>query len=157
MFRMGRRLITCPETKEAAAVKVKPLGELRLSACSRWPERAGCGQECLAQIASSPHGCLVQSIVTAWYAGKSCASCGRAIGKIAWHEAPPALRAPDGTSFEWKDVAPQDLPRLFRTHQPLCWQCNNAAELARIDPALPIRRTHLAPPAASLPVSRGVY
>ena len=157
MFRFGLRVITCPETNEGAAVKVKAFGDLRLSACSCWPERAGCGQECIAQIEASPEGCLLRSIVTAWYAGKSCASCGRTIGETAWHEAPPALRAPDGTSFEWKDVAPQDLPRLFHTHQPLCWQCNNVAELERVDPSLLIRRPHLAPAPAPLLISKGVY
>src|SRR6185503_11646556 len=106
-------LITCPQTKESAAVRLKLLGEPRLSDCSRWPEYAGCGQECLAQIAASPQRCRLQSIVTAWYAQKSCASCGRPIGTIAWHEAPPALLAPDGRTFEWKDAAPQDLPRLL--------------------------------------------
>src|SRR6185369_9641499 len=112
---------------------------------------------CLSQIAASPHGCRLQTIVTAWYAGKSCASCGRPIGTIAWHEAPPALRAPDGRSFEWKDAAPQDLPRLFSTHQPLCWHCNNAAELERIDPKLPVRRVRPAAAAMRLLVSSGVY
>ncbi|HEY3204662.1 MAG TPA: hypothetical protein VGL03_13510 [Thermoanaerobaculia bacterium] len=56
----GTRVITCPETGCPAAVKVdmghaartSVVGEteLRLESCSRWPERAGCGQECLAQI-----------------------------------------------------------------------------------------------------------
>jgi hypothetical protein len=148
----GTRLVICPETNDGAAVSLDALfaasrGALRLSACSRWPERAGCDQQCLTQIADAPDGCLLHSIVTSWYAGKSCVSCGRAIGKIVWHEAPPALRAPDGTTFEWKDAMPQDLPRLFRTHQPLCWYCNNVAELTRTHPELVFqRRRPTAPP-----------
>jgi hypothetical protein len=152
------RVVTCPETNDEAAVSLDALfaasrGVLRLSACSRWPERAGCNQACLAQITSSPDGCLLDSIVTSWYMGKSCVSCGRPIGKIVWHEGPPALRAPDGTTFEWKDAMPQDVPRLFRTHQPLCWYCNNVAELARMHPELAFQRRR--PTAPSPPALRG--
>ena len=58
----GTRVITCPETGCPAAVEVdrkhaaattflrERQTELRLASCSRWPEREGCGQECLAQI-----------------------------------------------------------------------------------------------------------
>lgn len=141
----GRRVITCPETNDGAAVSVDAVhaafsGELRLSNCTRWPERAGCQQLCLSQIAESPESCLVRSIVTAWYAGKSCVSCGRPIETISWHEAPPAILKRDGTSCEWKDVPVQDLPRLFKSSYPLCWYCNNIKELERIDPKLITRR-----------------
>jgi hypothetical protein len=115
-------------------------GELRLSDCTRWPERAGCDQACLSQIATSPDGCLVSSLVTAWYAGKLCVSCSRPIGAIAWHEAPPAVLRADGRSCEWKDIPVQDLPRVFRSGQPLCWYCNNIKELERDHPDLVTRR-----------------
>lgn len=56
----SRRVVTCPETGELAGVDVDavrvarsawlgPL-DLRLRNCARWPERAGCGQECLSQL-----------------------------------------------------------------------------------------------------------
>lgn len=55
-----RRVVTCPETGEAVEVEVDavrvarsawmgPLS-LRLRNCARWPERAGCGQECTSQL-----------------------------------------------------------------------------------------------------------
>lgn len=55
-----RRVVTCPETGHATGVHVDaaraarsawmgPL-DLRLKSCTRWPERAGCGQECLSQL-----------------------------------------------------------------------------------------------------------
>jgi hypothetical protein len=60
----GARLVTCPETKEAAVVEVAAramgmqaiLGEpyLRVGECSRWPMRGGCGQDCLRQIEARP-------------------------------------------------------------------------------------------------------
>jgi hypothetical protein len=61
-YRMYRTrcAVTCPETGRPAEVDVDaarvarsawlgPL-DLRLTACTRWPERAGCGQECLGQL-----------------------------------------------------------------------------------------------------------
>jgi hypothetical protein len=60
----GSRLVTCPETHQAAMVEVDAesmgmqaiLGKpcLRLSECSRWPMREDCGQDCLRQIEARP-------------------------------------------------------------------------------------------------------
>jgi hypothetical protein len=60
----GIRLVTCPETHKAAVVRVaaSSMGmqaildepRLRLSECSRWPMREGCGQDCLTQIEARP-------------------------------------------------------------------------------------------------------
>jgi hypothetical protein len=55
-----RRVVGCPETGGATGVHVDaarvarsawmgPL-DLRLTDCTRWPERSGCGQECLSQL-----------------------------------------------------------------------------------------------------------
>src|SRR4051812_21294683 len=77
----GSRAIVCPENLRPAGVKVDAghaaltalagMEKLRLSACNRWPERAGCGQECLSQIEASPEGCLVRKLLEKWYEGKS--------------------------------------------------------------------------------------
>ncbi len=165
----GVRVITCPENHESAAVKVDAFraaewaaiaGEapLRLSKCSRWPEMAGCGQECLAQIESSPEACALQSIVTAWYDGKRCVSCQKEIGAIVWHERPPALRAPDGTSREWKEIAPETLPRVFTTHQPVCWPCHVRDTFVHEHGELVVQRTRIAEPHPVLrPSPNAVY
>jgi len=60
----GTRLVTCPETHEAAVVELAArlmamqaiLDDpcLMLSECSRWPIRQGCGQNCLRQIEARP-------------------------------------------------------------------------------------------------------
>ncbi len=60
----GTRLVTCPKTHQAAVVEVAArsmgmqaiLGEpcLRLTECSRWPARRGCGQDCLREIEAHP-------------------------------------------------------------------------------------------------------
>jgi len=139
------RIVTCPETREAAAVT----GKRRLTSCSRWPERAGCDQPCLSQIATAADGCLLRSLVTRWYEGKVCIECKRPIGPISWLEAPPALQLLDGTSHEWKDFLREDLPNLFAISEPLCWYCNNIDELRRVRPDLVVRR-----PLPSEPPSR---
>jgi hypothetical protein len=63
----GLRLISCPETAEEAIVKIRATramastlvgrNDVRLRSCSRWPEKKGCDQSCVAQIAASPNGC----------------------------------------------------------------------------------------------------
>ena len=60
----GARLVACPETHSPALVHVDARSTgmqaiwdkrcLRLSECSRWPGRVGCGQECLSQIEARP-------------------------------------------------------------------------------------------------------
>jgi uncharacterized protein DUF1761 len=60
----GSRLVTCPETKDTAVVEldarhaaVTGMGgheDLRLKSCTRWPERAGCDEDCLPQALRDP-------------------------------------------------------------------------------------------------------
>jgi len=130
----GVRLITCPENARPAAVAVNAFraahwravsGEpvVNLKSCSRWPEMSGCDEACLSQIEAAPQSCLVQAIVADWYSGKSCAFCHRPIGRVVWHERPPAIRETDGTIREWTSERVEDLPDLFRTCDPVCWAC----------------------------------
>jgi hypothetical protein len=76
----GLREISCPETMEAALVKIHVAhaitsrlsggNELRLKSCTRWPGRQGCDQACLSQIAASPGGCRVRALPTRLPAGR---------------------------------------------------------------------------------------
>jgi hypothetical protein len=146
----GTRLITCPETGCAAAVEVdkkhaastSALGEteLRLSSCSRWPEREGCGQECLSQIEASPEGCLVRNMLIEWYRGADCAFCRKEIPEIHWSDHKPALRTPEGRTIEWSDVRPEDLPRVLATHERVCWNCHIAQSFRAQFPGLAVER-----------------
>jgi len=110
----GKRLVTCPETHQAAAVHVDAgkaattalIGkhEVRLDQCSRWPERRNCGQDCLSQVNADPAHCLVWNIVAEWYKGKSCAYCQKPFTEMHWHDRHPALLSPErvassGTTF----------------------------------------------------------
>ena len=147
----GKRLVTCPETKEAAAVDVdaKAAGwksatfgaELRLTDCSRWPERAGCGQECLRQIASQPEECLVRRIVAKWYEGKTCVYCHKPVDKVEeWVGHTPALLAPDKKTVYWDHIKAENLPEVFKTYLPVCWSCHIAETFRREHPNLVIDR-----------------
>jgi hypothetical protein len=56
----GKKTVTCPETGRSAIVEVDAarvarsawggVPNVRLKDCSRWPERATCGQDCLVQV-----------------------------------------------------------------------------------------------------------
>jgi hypothetical protein len=144
----GKRLVTCPETLRPTAVEVDAphaamsaaLGhpDLRLSSCSRWPERQGCGQDCLRQIEEAPGGCLVRNLLARWYEGKRCAFCTHRFGPIqAWgHQL--GLVSPGGRTMEWGEVRVEDLPEVLRTHRPVCWNCHVAESFRREHPELVI-------------------
>lgn len=164
----GVRVITCPENLQPAAVKVAALDaakwyalsgekDVHLQNCSRWPEMAGCDEACLSQIESSPVGCRVHTIVTSWYAGKSCHYCAKPIGEIVWHERPPAVRLAGGTTREWKEIAPEQLPSVFATAEPVCWACHIVEGFRHEHPELVIERIHESTPKHVLEPTEAVY
>jgi hypothetical protein len=142
----GKRLVTCPETKKPASVEVAAteaavgafLSEptLRLNECSRWPERQDCGQDCLQQIEADPENCLVWNIVSKWYEGKDCVFCHKPIGVLHYLDHAPALLGPDFKTTEWKRIHPEQLPEVFATHQPVCWNCHITETFRRLHPEL---------------------
>ena len=146
----GKRIVSCPENHLAAAVKVSAAKaafesaiadpRLELSVCSRWPEREGCGQECLAQIAETPKACLVSTIVNRWYEGKECVFCHTPFHEIHWHDHPAALLDEENRTIEWKDIPAENLQQTFRTHLPVCWNCHVAQTMRRIHPDLVVTR-----------------
>ena len=147
----GARVITCPENQRPAGVRVDAahaaltsLGkppELRLSTCSRWPERSGCGQQCLAQIESQPEACLIRNILVKWYEGKVCASCGRRFGEISWTGAKPAVIRADEIYVEWNEVSAEQLSETLATGLPVCFACHMANKLVREHPDLAVNRS----------------
>lgn len=143
----GARVITCPETQRPAAVHLDTrhvafttltsgAPHLRLSDCTRWPERRNCGQECLRQIEASPEDCLVRTMLTHWYEGKACVFCGKALDHLDWLQHRPALRSPDRVTREWSEVPAETLPDVLATHQPVCWDCHIAESFRREHPDL---------------------
>ena len=137
----GPRVIVCPDTRGSEVVEVDAPhaawmslvgeGELRLASCSRWPERSGCGQECLLEIAAAPDGCLVRERLSRWYAGKSCAICGRAFEEIRWSDHTPALITAEREIVGWAQIPPRHVMEALATHLPVCWDCDVAETFRR--------------------------
>lgn len=156
----GSMVVTCPETHQPAAVAVNAIRaaltatveatELRLTQCSRWPERQNCGQECLRQIELAPEDCLMRTILSKWYEGKSCALCGTPIGAIhSWDHMPGLIGATGpsatGTSAGITVMActaapAEHLQEILDACKPLCWSCEVAEEFRRRNPDLVIEK-----------------
>lgn len=141
----GRRLVTCPETREPVAVEIDPMDaafnvllktrEVHLKSCTRWPERAGCGQACMTQIETAPNGCLVRSVLAEWYEGKPCSLCGKGLS-VEFGRHRPALMSPDRFTSDWSAVRVEEIPEILATYQPICWDCHIIETLYRMHPEL---------------------
>jgi hypothetical protein len=153
----GTRVVVCPESREMAAVQVdaghaalsafRGRPQLHLELCTRWPERAGCGQECLGQIESAPEACLLRNILGYWYQGKRCVYCGRPFHAIRWHDHEPGLVRPDGALVAWDTFRPEQVLDVLATHKPVCWDCRVAENFRREHPELVTDRPRrLGPP-----------
>jgi len=148
----GKSIVTCPETREAVAVRIgvgsaataglasSAAGHLRLSDCSRWPERQDCGQECLGQIEAAPKNCLLRSILARWYHGKACVLCGRLFDEADVFEHQPCVRNASGGTFEWSEIAAEEIPNMLSTHTPVCWSCHMTERFRRQFPELVLER-----------------
>jgi hypothetical protein len=152
----GIRVITCPETRRPAAVKVdaghaaasvfRDKVNLRLQSCTRWPERAGCDQECLAQIEANPDETRLEAILNDFVEGDRCVLCRRRMPALTRFGHRPAFRAPDGTTISVDDIAPERVYEICRTHTRVCCDCHVAETFRREYPDLVIDRP-AAPPA----------
>ena len=146
----GDRVITCPENHRPAGVSVdaqhvaaQPFAgspQLRLSSCSRWPERAGCGQQCLNQIEAAPEDCLVRNILFRWYLGKKCVSCGQPFDHIPLAAAKPAVLRADKVSVEWSEIPADRLPETLEAAAPICFACHMGNMLVQTHPELVVDR-----------------
>jgi hypothetical protein len=143
----GARIVTCPENEAPAVVQVDAsyaartavAGDrvLRLSKCSRWPEKEGCRQECLDQIEAAPQDCLARSMITAWYGGTTCAFCGKPFDHIEWTLHPPGVLTPDEKQvLAWDRIPLETLPEALATHHPVCWDCLVIESVVRERPDL---------------------
>lgn len=129
----GDRVITCPETHttevvrvdagHAAWTEIRGDKELRLQACSRWPEKADCAQDCIREIEAAPDGCLVRERLETWYRGAECALCGMTIGALHWFEHRPGLLTPENKAVSWEEIPAKDLPAALAEDRPICSDC----------------------------------
>ena len=165
----GKRIVTCPETKLPVGVEIsaaKAAGTWIVSqprfvvtACSRWPERAGCDQACAPQVEASPDETLVRTIVAKWYAERTCVYCANPIREIGGSAVPPALLSPDGELHEWSDVAAEELPQILASAVGVCARCELVEDFRRRFPDRVIDRPATPPPRHRIVVepSQAVY
>ena len=136
----GKRIVTCPETHEPVSTEVNAAlaagtwlvtqPRFVVTACSRWPERAGCDQACAPQIEADAEGTRVRDIVTHWYTERTCVYCAKPIDDIGGL-VNPALLTSDGELREWVDVAAEDLPQYLASAVAVCATCELAEDFRR--------------------------
>jgi hypothetical protein len=145
------RLVTCPATGQTAAVKmnashaafsavVEDRPDLHFADCSRWSTGHRCGEECMPQVQSGDNERTVSTIVGRWFAGQTCVQCGKPIDKVSFLDHHAALGDQGGATVEWTDVAPETLPAVLQTRQPVCWDCHVAESFRRLRPELVVDR-----------------
>ena len=131
----GTHIVTCPETKQAAAVTVDGAhsalsgvfnpDDVELSACSRWSGPPRCDQACTQQLVRSPKGTTAFQMMADWYAGKQCAMCGRDIPPLSHFSLEAGLMSVESNAtVAWTDVPPEQLPKMLETHVPVCSSCH---------------------------------
>jgi hypothetical protein len=101
----------------------------------------GLGQECLLQVELSPEDCLVRNILSSWYSGKYCVSCGRKLREAQVLDHQPALLDDTGQTIELADLAPETIPAVLASHYPVCWDCHITRSLVRKHPDLVVDRS----------------
>jgi hypothetical protein len=146
----GERVITCPENQKPASISldishvaVQPFAkspQLQLSSCSRWPDRAACGQECLRQVEAAPEDCLVRNILVRWYAGKRCVSCGQPFSNVGLAGVKPAVLCADKKSVEWSEIPAERLAETLAGAAPICFACHLGSTLVQTHPELALDR-----------------
>jgi hypothetical protein len=163
----GKRIVTCPETHQpvsaeinaaiAAGTWIVKQPRFVISACSRWPEKAGCDQACAPQIEALPQDTLVRNIVSRWYAERTCVYCASPVGSIHGSVAAPALLTADGKLREWNDVAPETLPSILANAVAVCAHCDITEDFRRRFPHLVIERPESGLRDRVLPPRRRVF
>jgi hypothetical protein len=126
VWRRGPVWISCPEGGRPAMVT---LGQERIEVCSLWPDRVGCAERCLAELASGRPRPPIIEIVERWHESNSCALCGRRLLKSFRWWSNPVLLARDGTTEEWNKV--ENLPAALAAGESVCWGCHIAESYGR--------------------------
>jgi hypothetical protein len=139
----AQRVLTCPETRNPARVRVD-VGhrlrtalwgreKLRLQSCSRWPGRQECGEECLLQVDLNPE--VLDRALRAWAEGKACALCGRRLREADWRMG-HFSGLNDRSAWIPPTAMPlHELPMALQHYRPVCWPCHLAQGRQR-DPIL---------------------
>ena len=138
----GTRVVTCPETHKPAAVNVDvghaavsavwDKADLKVECCSRWPERAGCDEACVTEIAEEGNDTRPKTIAARFFEGKRCAICGHPIDPINEAALQPGVLHPlTHEAFAWNEIPPEDLPDALAFRRAICANCTLAESFRR--------------------------
>ena len=140
----GRQSVRCPDSKQRADVEVdrkfafwsalRGKEHSRLEACSRWPEKSECGQECLAQLDPSPEN--IERTLAKWYEGKTCAICARTLTPGDWQRSRLAVLNEQQKLFELRQLRLEEFALRLDQMRPLCWTCHQEERARQATPAL---------------------
>jgi hypothetical protein len=132
-----KRTIQCPENhtscdieidrKQAILTSLQGQRDLCVKSCDRWPEKQGCGQECVMQIEPSPS--VLARIFSQWYDGKHCARCNNQLSRDDWDHGHVAVLSA-GNLVEMREIPLEQLPQALVGCVPLCIRCHEE-ELAK--------------------------
>jgi hypothetical protein len=133
----GTRVVTCPETKRPASVRIDvghaaatavwERADVKLACCSRWPEREGCDEACVPQILEGQDETRVKIMAEHFFAGKRCAICQHEIAPVhAGTLQPGLLRPVTHEAAAWDEIAAADLPDAFTARRAICANCTVA-------------------------------
>ncbi|HLK11026.1 MAG TPA: hypothetical protein VKW76_06570 [Candidatus Binatia bacterium] len=142
----GTHVVRCPEVGRPAGAALD-LGHLaltalrgapsfRIGACSRWPARRDCAQQCVAQIVQGPRETHPRMLLVRWYAGKACALCADRFGPLHRTRERPAVMWPDGRTARWSEIRVEELPQVLATCQPICRRCHITQVFRRLYPGV---------------------
>jgi hypothetical protein len=139
----GRQSALCPDSGQPADIEVdheyafwtalRGQEHSKLKSCSRWPEKADCGQECQVQINPSPEN--VDRLLSKWYEGKSCAICQRGLSASDWRRSRLALLNEQHKLFELRHMHLDELQATLQHMRPLCWNCHQEERARQASPA----------------------
>jgi hypothetical protein len=149
----GARLVVCPETQQPVAVQVDvghavasalwEQPDLRVTSCSRWPERQDCDQPCVRQIERAPSETRPKTIASHFFARQRCAICTEKIAPLGAFTLQPGFMNPATRRVaRWDDVPPRDLPRAVADWRPLCANCTLSESLRQDFPDRVTEREH---------------
>jgi hypothetical protein len=133
----GARIVTCPETQRPVAVRVDvghavtsamwDQPDLKLTSCSRWPERQDCEQPCVHQIETHPDETSPRTLAAHFFSSERCAVCARPIEPPTSVTLQPGFLDPASHKVQrWDEVPPQDLAEAIATRHALCSNCTLA-------------------------------
>jgi hypothetical protein len=129
---LGRQSVTCPDSKQPADVELDRSFALRtslggqehsrLQACSRWPEKGDCGQECLPQVDPSPEN--IERLLKTWYEDKACTICEKTLAPADWRQGRLAVLDENSKLIELREMTLERFATALENMQPLCWDCH---------------------------------